>query len=254
MGRITTLGDGTRSGVMTPGDPADDGLDTEVRGARPLTLVESAAGDLGYRMPQQARSRETLDRFFKAIEELLADRTFDELTIADIASRANRTVGSFYARFPDKDAALRSLHAGYLEHDLPYLAEVLDPARWVGQSLESVLRATTTLFVQAYRDPRPSFRPVIIRAATDEGFWRQCRDAATTASKSWRRLLTSRSDEINHPDPGHAADLCYRHTFAVLDHELLLGRLLPPTSDSDDQLVDELVEANLAILTGGRSG
>lgn len=237
---------------MTQGDPADSARDDGAL-ASGLALVEPDGADLGYRVPQQARSRETLDRFFKAIEELLADRTFDELTIADIASRANRTVGSFYARFPDKDAALRSLHARYLEHDLPYLAEFLDPDHWVDESLESVLRTTTRLFVHAYRDPRPSFRPVIIRAATDEGFWRQSHDAATAASRSWRRLIESRADEINHPDPGHAADLCYRHTFAVLDHELLLGRLLPPRSDSDDQLVDELVDANLAILVGVRS-
>lgn len=222
------------------------------RSSPPLALVERPAGSLDYRMPRQERSRETLDRFFKAIEELLADRTFDELTIADIAARADRTVGSFYARFPDKDAALRSLHARYLEHDLPYLDEFLDPERWRDETLEAVLRETTTLFVHAYRDPRPSFRPVIIRAATNEAFWVQCRDAAAVASRAWRRLIESRSDEISHADPGHAADLCYRHTFAVLDHELLLGFLLPASMGSDGQLIDDLVMANLTLLVGDR--
>jgi AcrR family transcriptional regulator len=206
-----------------------------------------------YRVPQQARSRETLDRFLAAIEELLADQTFDELTIADIAARADRTVGSFYGRFTDKDAALRALHARYLAEDLPYLEEFLHPSNWRGESLETILRATTTMFVTAYRHPRPSFRPVILRAATDEVFRTQCAEAAARAGRAWRRLIVSRVDEIDHPEPGHAADLCYRHIFAVLDHELLFGPMLPASDSSDDELIEELTSTTLVVLGAARA-
>jgi AcrR family transcriptional regulator len=202
-------------------------------------------------VPQQARSRETLDRFLAAIEELLADRSFDELTVADIAARADRTVGSFYGRFSDKDAALRSLHARYLDDDLPYLEEFLHPSKWRGEALETILRTTINMFVMAYRHPRPSFRPVIMRAATDDAFRDQCAAAAALAGRAWRRLIVSRADEVAHPDPGHAADVCYRHIFAVLDHELLFGPMLPASGGPDDQLVDDLTYTTLAVL-GGR--
>ncbi len=48
-----------------------------------------------------------MERFLQATRELLEERSFEEITVADIVERADRTVGSFYARFQDKDAVLR---------------------------------------------------------------------------------------------------------------------------------------------------
>lgn len=218
-----------------------------------IELEESDPDTVWYRVPQQARSRETLDRFLAAIEDLLADRTFDELTVADIAERADRTVGSFYGRFADKDAALRALHARYLEDDLPFLEEYLHPSSWVGEPLDVVLHDTIETFVLAYRHPRPSLRAVIMRSVNDEAFRAQCAAAAEVAGRAWRRLIVARSDEFDHPDPGHAADLCYRHIFAVLDHELVFGPLVPVEGMSDAELVDDLASSTLAVL-GARHG
>lgn len=228
------------------GRPIGDGL--EPGSASRVVEDEPDLDHRWYREPQQARSWETLDRFLAAIEELLADQTFDELTIADIAARADRTVGSFYGRFADKDAALRALHARYLAEDLPYLEEFLHPSTWRGERLEAIVRCTTSMFVMAYRHPRPSFRPVILRAATDAAFREQCMAAAARAGRAWRRLIVSRAGEIDHPEPGYAADLCYRHVFAVLDHELLFGPVLPGSGATDDRLIDDLTAATLAVL------
>jgi AcrR family transcriptional regulator len=249
--RRPCVGRACRRRILEPatqgGSLIGDGFEP-ASGTRLIDLEITDPDALWYRVPQQARSRETLDRFLSAIEELLADRSFDELTIADIAARADRTIGSFYGRFADKDAALRSLHARYLDDDLPFLEEFLHPSNWPGKSLESILRRTIEVFVEAYRHPRPSFRPVIMRAATDEAFRTQCTEAAGVANRAWRRLIVSRVDEVTHPDPGYAADLCYRHLFAVLDHELLFGPMLPVGGTSDDQLIDDLTSSTLAVL------
>src|SRR4051812_16000039 len=61
------------------------------------------------RPPSQARSQATMDRFVQATRDLLEERPFEEITVADIVGRAERTVGSFYARFEDKHAVLRLL-------------------------------------------------------------------------------------------------------------------------------------------------
>lgn len=214
-----------------------------------LVVGQTDSDDRWYREPQQARSRETFDRFLSALDDLLAERTFDELTIADIAAHADRTVGAFYGRFADKDAALRALYARHLAEDLPYLEELLHPSTWRGEPLEVVVRRTTAIFVAGYRRPRPSFRPVIARAATDGAFREQCAEAAMRGGRAWRRLITSRADEIEHPDPGYAADLCFRHMFAVLDNELFFGPVLSGGRvRRDDQLVDELATTTLIIL------
>ena len=42
--------------------------------------------------PQQARSRETMNRFILAAERLLREKPFDEITIGEIVEVAERTV------------------------------------------------------------------------------------------------------------------------------------------------------------------
>jgi AcrR family transcriptional regulator len=209
---------------------------------------DGAESDEWHRAPRQRRSRVTLDLFLRAVEELLEDRTFDEITVADITAHADRSAGSFYARFGDKDAALHSLHAEYLEDDLPFLEEFLAPETWTGVPLAEILREAVTLFVVAYLQPRPSFRPVILRAASDPTFHRQVAEAATVAEQAWRQLLISRRDEIGHPDPGRAAGLCFRHIFVVLDHELLFGPMLLGGESTTESMIDDLTAVVSAVL------
>jgi AcrR family transcriptional regulator len=75
--------------------------------------------------PSQARAQQTLDRIVAAAERLLRNKSFEELTIADIVREAGTTTGSFYARFGSKEALL------------PYLYEIYDArgAEAVGKSL-----------------------------------------------------------------------------------------------------------------------
>lgn len=61
------------------------------------------------RPPLQARSRETLGRLLAAAREMLEATDWGELAVTDLCRRASSSVGSFYARFPGKDALLDSL-------------------------------------------------------------------------------------------------------------------------------------------------
>ena len=63
----------------------------------------------GVQAPRQARSQRTFDNLLDAAEDLLNEKSFLELSINEIVSRAGSSVGSFYARFDDKDALLRCL-------------------------------------------------------------------------------------------------------------------------------------------------
>jgi AcrR family transcriptional regulator len=56
--------------------------------------------------PQQNRSRRTLDRLLEASESLLKRKRFEEISVAELAREPRSSVGSFYARFPGKDALL----------------------------------------------------------------------------------------------------------------------------------------------------
>ena len=63
---------------------------------------------------RQGRSRITAERFVEAALDLLQTRTFEELSVADLARRAERSVGAFYQRFGSKDDFLASLLTTYM--------------------------------------------------------------------------------------------------------------------------------------------
>lgn len=63
----------------------------------------------GVRAPLQDRSRKTFADILEATEALMNERSWVDITVGDIVTAANCTVGSFYARFDDKDAVLACL-------------------------------------------------------------------------------------------------------------------------------------------------
>ena len=63
--------------------------------------------------PKQARGRESQRKILDATLDLLEDRHFEAMTIADIAAVAGMAVGNFYKRFKNKEALLPHLYAEY---------------------------------------------------------------------------------------------------------------------------------------------
>ncbi len=62
------------------------------------------------RLPQQARSRELVERILTAAGELFADRGYPDTTTNLIAERAGVSVGSLYQFFAGKEEILAALH------------------------------------------------------------------------------------------------------------------------------------------------
>jgi AcrR family transcriptional regulator len=60
----------------------------------------------GFRPPQQARSRESLQKVLAAAEQVLAAQGHEEFTLAAVAERAGMSVGTIYRRFSGKDQLL----------------------------------------------------------------------------------------------------------------------------------------------------
>ena len=60
--------------------------------------------------PKQTRSLDTQEKLLVALEELLAERFFEQITIRDLAERAGVASGTIYRRFKDKEALLPVLY------------------------------------------------------------------------------------------------------------------------------------------------
>lgn len=118
------------------------------------------------RKPVQDRSRRTLESLLDATEALLAERRFEDIPIAEIILRAGSSTGSFYARFPSKEALLPALYARYhaeLPERLAIVAGGLDYSR---MTLADACRRVVREFAASF-EARPNLmRAIVIYART----------------------------------------------------------------------------------------
>ena len=72
--------------------------------------------------PKQSRSQDTQERVLRALEELLSERFFEQITIRDLAARTGVSSGTIYRRFKDKEALLPVLYERF-DHTISEWAE-----------------------------------------------------------------------------------------------------------------------------------
>ena len=118
--------------------------------------------------PSQDRSRLTAGRFIEAAFDLLESRTFEELSVADIAKAADRSVGAFYQRFGSKDDFLAVLLTSYFEGREREFLRLMHEAR--DEAL--VERVMSDNFASLMHN-RNLWHAALRRSAQAPGFWSQ---------------------------------------------------------------------------------
>ncbi len=210
------------------------------RTANPLEWIRPA---------KQERAQQTVDRFLRALEQLLDEKGFAEASVAEIAAKADASVGAFYARFRDKDALLHALHEGYCKEAIATAEAGLEPSRWEGVPLADVVAAFAGFVVDHYR-ARPGLRRAFALAQWHDARFR-ARSAQVAAAVSSRlgAMFEARAHEHAHDDPRVAGEVLHRATFAMLDLHVQFGDELPGAVAIDDaRLKIELVRMSLGYL------
>lgn len=202
-----------------------------------------------FRPPQQTRSQATLDRILDAAENVLAEKSFGEATLAEIMERAGVTVGAFYRRFPDKDALLHLLDNRFFE-ELRELAEsALGNARWQDATVPQIVHGFTATAVELYKERRGLLRSLFLRARTDPVIMQSAREVNARYIERLRALLLARREQLQHPNPERAVELGFMILVGALRETVLFGEVWPsPESVVDDGLARELARAYLAYL------
>jgi len=118
------------------------------------------------RAPRQARSRASERRLIEAARDLLLDRAWDEISVAEIASRAKLAVGAFYSRFASKEALFFHLEHLAFDASRDYSAELARRAEQGASALELV-RMLIRNQVRLYRNFPEIARSVIGRSRGD---------------------------------------------------------------------------------------
>jgi AcrR family transcriptional regulator len=201
------------------------------------------------RPPRQARSQETLDRLLDAAEALLEDKGFDDVGVAEVAQRAGSSVGSFYARFPDKDALLQELQERFVVEGMATADDALDPARWDGAAIPEIVAAVVAFLVRIHRDRHGLLRALWLVQATRPEFRERATELSLHVSRGLASLLLARRSEIAHPDPARAVAFGVWQVLASLKHATLdPEEAIALRRVSERALPAELTRAYLAYL------
>lgn len=161
----------------------------------------------GAKPATQARSRATRDKLVAALEHLLRERTFEEISMADLARQAGLAVGTVYRRFENKEAFIPVIFELYLNRLQERMAT---PEGRAEIEPDEGLRAALRVIVQkgwefAERDGHliraahvyAHLRPDLVGAEWD--------DLLESSVASFTQLLDFFPDEVAHANTDDAA-------------------------------------------------
>jgi len=200
-----------------------------------------------YKRPQQARAQATLERFFEATVELLQTRPFEALSVADIVSRANASVGAFYKRFSSKQALLPVLLDWIHRQQFEAIESFVEDPQWDGVGLAGRIDAFAESLVDSYRTNHHLMKALVARqySADNTQSAELVESSERTLAYYTEWLLVCR-DEIRHPEPKIAVSIGLTGLVTQIQTRLLFDARAIELSD--EVFVHELKRALLAYL------
>jgi AcrR family transcriptional regulator len=158
------------------------------------------------RVPKQGRSRQSFDRIIEATIDLLRERSYDLITLAEICQRAGVSTGALYGRVTGKDELLRAVQVRFLER----LGEQFDTetARIAAtaQGLVQVVPAVVSGLGNLLKENASVLRAFMLQAPQDALIAAAGRKAAQVNDAKFSRLLHACESEIQHPNPHRAVE------------------------------------------------
>lgn len=202
---------------------------------------------------KQDRSRETQDRILRATQKLMRKESFEAISVRRIIEEAETSIGSFYARFRDKDALLPVLFAEY-EKQLQQRLLRLEESTKAAKSLDAVAECIVSHFVDMHGEI-PNLMRALFEYATRSPKATDSKKLGERRTKQYSFLSTALlafRSEITHPDPPRAVELAVYFAVVACRNRLLYP-LLPQTrilKISKPELKQELVRQLTGYLRG----
>jgi AcrR family transcriptional regulator len=180
---------------------------------------------------------------------LLETRSFDEISIAEITEASKTTVGSFYARFPDKGSLLLALQAQAHDDVVNRLQFELAPARWAAFALRQTVEGMISKLISIPDEYSPVFKAAMLSSEASRALARKVTEIIETKIALMTTLVLSKRGEIRHPNPERVARSGASIVESVLQHRrvrLFVDTVGYPLGESN--LHQDLCEMYLALL------
>jgi AcrR family transcriptional regulator len=158
--------------------------------------------------PQQARSRQSLNKLLKAAVEVLGQQGVAGTTIPRIAAHAGLTPGAVYRRFRNKDVLLETAILRILEDQHRFLAVSLTVEAAAEIPFPTLAEQVINSLVVSYRANAILLRAVrqFLQEKEGSSFWKK---ASKLEMRTFEYLvgIFVTTGEIEHADPRAAAAL-----------------------------------------------
>jgi AcrR family transcriptional regulator len=216
--------------------------------------MNSASPETSSDPPKQRRSRMSAERVLNSSLELLEERGFDAFTVVDVSKRAGMSVGAIYARFGNKEAMLRAVHAHGIERMVEQHAAAASPDR-VADDLHTSVVDAVGMVASVFHGNEALLRAFMRLGAVDEVVSHRGSAGSKDLARRFKEKVLAHRDQLVHRDPEVAVDVAYRMAYCIFARRVMDG----PAYESDlviswDELVDEVAAACSAYLLEDRMG
>ena len=197
--------------------------------------------------PRQARSRASERRLLQAAREILGRRSYDQVSVAEIAAKAGLTVGGFYSRFVSKEALLERLETEMFDETRAVSAGIAASAARGAGPVE-LLRELVTNHVQLYRKNGAVVRALVVRSRSDPALTEQLRELSRENYAVIAAALEA-SGQVRHVDLRPALEFALYAERSVLREAVLFGEgWAKERRWSDERIATETVRLLAAYL------
>jgi AcrR family transcriptional regulator len=199
-----------------------------------------------FQPPRQRRARETEQALLSAGRNLLAQRDFSAVSVAQIAAACQVSVGAFYGRFRDKMAYFEALRALVMEETAESTERYLSQQRWEDVPTRVMLEKTVRFMVRGALANRGVIRASLKHASARPEEWLPHRQSGEEIAERMVLLLVPRLAL-----PADQAELRVRFAMQVV-FSMLVNAVLNDTGPL--HLDDERLPGEMSEMVAGYLG
>ncbi|MDO8698212.1 MAG: TetR/AcrR family transcriptional regulator [Pseudomonas sp.] len=173
--------------------------------------------------PTQARSKQALERFLNVAAEQLANNSFEETGIAQLAQLAESSVGTFYRLLGDKDVLLYAVHSRFVEQAQGIVDGLSEELKHSQLPLNQQIERFISSVIAQFEGNEGLLRALIRRSSVDLQFRQRFHHINAYISQAFCQLVLAHAAELQHPQPEQAADLAAHLLLAGMNYFTMVG-------------------------------
>jgi AcrR family transcriptional regulator len=191
------------------------------------------------RPTRQRRSQRSLERIVEALDGLIEEKTFEEITVTEVCTRAGVAVGTFYDRVGNKDALLEHLRRRFYAEIVAQIDHAFAPGRFDGLSPEAMIAINAREMVALHRRRQGAIRATIVEARRSAAFAAHARELnALLMQRVTATWLSKREAFAGDRDPEQLVRSTFLLAVGFLREAVIWAELWPGEADDTQIAAD----------------